>query len=445
MPVAALLAAVGLGILSLTAPADSRIAVPALGAVLLVATFALGRYRHEPRVSDFLLALMLLGLGLRFLTLALIYQTTGPMVFAPDAGTYQNEGLRLAHFWSGTAPSPAGDGALVGYAHLNAVLFWILGDARAAPNVLNAFFGVWIALPMYYLARRLVPASGKVARWVSGLSVLFPSLILWSVLNIREAPTLLAIVVAVYFMDRLRDSVAVSHLVGLGLALAALGASRQYMMALVGLSAGAGLLLGRTERPVRSMVTGALVMGSIILGIQAAGLGGPLLDQPSLETLETYRQDLAWGAGSSYGEGYDVSTPVGAMTFLPVGLVYFLFAPFPWSVTSFLQVITLPEMLVWYALFPFGLWGLFLAVRHRPRSVSVVIFVMVAVTVSYALVEGNVGTAYRHRAQILPLVFIFCAVGLSDAYALRARRREEKARRRKDAQERLMARRSGPS
>jgi hypothetical protein len=39
--------------------------------------------------------------------------------------------------------------------------------------------------------------------------------------------------------------------------------------------------------------------------------------------------------------------------------------------------------------------------------------VLLVVVSSYALVEGNFGTAYRHRAQIMPLFFVFAGVGLS--------------------------------
>ena len=46
-------------------------------------------------------------------------------------------------------------------------------------------------------------------------------------------------------------------------------------------------------------------------------------------------------------------------------------------------------------------------------NVLVVLAVLVIVVSSYALVEGNFGTAYRHRAQIMPLFFVFTGAGLS--------------------------------
>ncbi len=49
-----------------------------------------------------------------------------------------------------------------------------------------------------------------------------------------------------------------------------------------------------------------------------------------------------------------------------------------------------------------------------------------------ALVEGNFGTAYRHRAQVMPLFFIFAGKGLADWWAVRQQRfasRRQSARR----------------
>ena len=40
------------------------------------------------------------------------------------------------------------------------------------------------------------------ARWAAVLVLFFPSLILWSVLNIREAPTIFAVVLVVFFFVR---------------------------------------------------------------------------------------------------------------------------------------------------------------------------------------------------------------------------------------------------
>jgi len=107
-------------------------------------------------------------------------------------------------------------------------------------------------------------------------------------------------------------------------------------------------------------------------------------------------------------------------------------APFPWDIGSALQAITLPETMLWWAIFPFGVWGALLILRRQVRAFTVPLSVLLMVTVAYAMVESNVGTAYRHRGQVLPLMFIFCSIGIWHLLTrLRARREAERKRRRR--------------
>ena len=196
--------------------------------------------------------------------------------------------------------------------------------------------------------------------------------------------------------------------------------------------------MGKSRSPVRSFLAGVGLF-MILIFVSRNGLAGSLTEEPSLNRLEYLRQDMAFGAGWAYGAGADVSTFAGALQFLPVGIAYFMFAPFPWSVGSILQSFTLPETLIWYALLPFAVRGAWLALRHDPRAYTVVATALLVVSFAYALVEGNVGTAYRHRAVILPLTFIFCAVGIQDYYAVWSARRSraERVRREASAQRRV--------
>ena len=78
----------------------------------------------------------------------------------------------------------------------------------------------------------------------------------------------------------------------------------------------------------------------------------------NLQNLQNSRQDLA-RSESGFGRDVDVSSTSGALSTIPLGMVYLLFAPFPWQITSLRQSITLPEMVIWWASFPLlvlGLW-----------------------------------------------------------------------------------------
>jgi len=117
------------------------------------------------------------------------------------------------------------------------------------------------------------------------------------------------------------------------------------------------------------------------------------------------------GASSQF-EQADISTPVKAALFLPKGLAYFLLAPFPWMLGSIRQVLAAPETLFFYWLIPWMIRGIRHLVRHHLGSSLMVLLITAGLTLGYALGEGNAGTAYRHRAQILCFFLIFAAVGL---------------------------------
>jgi hypothetical protein len=107
-----------------------------------------------------------------------------------------------------------------------------------------------------------------------------------------------------------------------------------------------------------------------------------------------------------------VTTTGGALQALPVGLVYLLFAPFPWAIGSMRQLLTLPETLVWYALMPAFARGLLHSIRHRLRDILPILVFTVTLTLAYALMQGNVGTAYRQRTQVTMFFFVFMGVGI---------------------------------
>jgi hypothetical protein len=130
-----------------------------------------------------------------------------------------------------------------------------------------------------------------------------------------------------------------------------------------------------------------------------------------LSVVQISRSDLA-RADSGFGGDVDVSTASGAIQAAPTGILYLLFAPFPWQLQSLRQSITLPEMLVWWAAFPFLVLGFWFTFRYRLRQAFVIFIFTTMLTLAYSIFQGNVGTAYRQRAQILVFYFIFVAVGI---------------------------------
>jgi hypothetical protein len=97
------------------------------------------------------------------------------------------------------------------------------------------------------------------------------------------------------------------------------------------------------------------------------------------------------------------------------GAAHLLLAPFPWHLGggSLRMLLTMPELAVWYFLFFWGvLPGLWYAVRNRFNDIQPLLVLICGLGLLYSLMFGNIGLVYRQRAQLLPWLFIFAAVGL---------------------------------
>lgn len=366
-------------------------------------------------------AAVLLRLGLAFL-----FHTQLPQgFFAPDENTYANVGWRLVLHDQGLTPLPwqVEDAWEVGYFYWNAFLFRIFGHATLAPKIANCFIGGWTVLVAYRLAGEL--AGRGAARRTAVLVALFPSLVLWSTLNIRDTSVVLVLTLLLLVTLRLRLRPSPRRVVALVAALALLSVLRDYMALMAIFAIGGSFLITTRRRfPVNLLLSVGLI-GLAIFSYDRLGLGAAWAETSTFEWLSTQRQNLATG-GSAFRPETDISTPLQSLQYLPIGLVFFVLAPFPWQIGSLLSLMTLPEMVVWYALLGFVVFGAWhLVRRHFNRSEPVLILALLT-TVIYALVEGNAGTAYRHRAQIVVVFLIFAAVGLDE---FRRRRRARTSRR----------------
>ena len=115
-----------------------------------------------------------------------------------------------------------------------------------------------------------------------------------------------------------------------------------------------------------------------------------------------------------------------------MGFAYLFLAPFPWQMTSLRAGITLPEVLVWWAMLPLLVTGVLWSIKERLRRAFPILVFALLLSLAYSIFQGNVGTAYRQRTQIQVFAFMFIAV----AWTLREEKREnEKIL--KDARKRL--------
>jgi 4-amino-4-deoxy-L-arabinose transferase-like glycosyltransferase len=364
----------------------------------------------EERVS--LRRLVLYGIAVRIL-LALLFEWTGlSRILAPDEQTYLRNGRQIARFWAGElfGIPPALQGAMPrGYFYINAVFQTVFGGSAIPIKILNSLVGGLAGVLVYRLARELCGVS--VAQRSAKLVLFFPSLILWSTLNIRDAwVVLLLLFISVESLAVVRAP-SLGTLVGLLAGVYAVSLFRDYLVVVVAIPPVVALALGRSGHQLRSVIVALVAAAALLLLVQSQ-IGGERVERfMSLETMSSVRDGMASG-DSAFQENVDISTPGAALSFLPIGVAYFLFSPFPWQMTSALKLLSLPEMLFLYYLTPAIVRGVGQIVRTRLRESLQILLLTVLLTVSYALGEGNVGTLYRHRAQVMPFFLVFAAVGL---------------------------------
>lgn len=366
----------------------------------------------DPQERRHLRRLLVYGFLLRA-ALAVLLDVTGySRLLAPDEETYANSGWGMALFWSGDLllkPWRFNTAQPLGYFYVNAAFFYVFGHSELPLKLTNALLGALGGRYVYFIARDLFGPA--VARRSALFAAFFPSLVLWSAVNIRDVWVILLILFVSWKSLQVVKGRSGSAFLAVIAAVYALTFLRDYLFFVVALPPLIAFLIGGRGNLGRNFVI-ALVAGlGLVLLFHQGAVSERAVSHLSLEAMSRVRQDMNTG-GSAFQDNVDISTPGKALTFLPLGVAYFLFSPFPWQITSTLKLFSLPEMLLIYALTPAMLRGLRHTLREHFREALQVLLLTALLTVSYALGEGNVGTLYRHRAQAILFYLMFAGVGL---------------------------------
>ena len=365
----------------------------------------------EEEDRAFMARAVLAGLLLRVGLTLLVHFRLPVEALAPDQFTFQDVGWRTLLHLEGRGPRPWQiDGTYeVGYFYWNALVFKAFGFTPLAPKLINAFLGAWTGLLAYRLGGEVGGRAG--ARGAALLTLLMPSMVLWSTQNLREAAVTFLNGALLLSMVRLHVRPRVRTLGLTLLALTLLAFLRDYLAWMAALALVGSLVMASGRGTLSRLVIAGTILILWVAAYRNLGFGADLVQTANFESIDAQRRALAFG-GTAFAPEVDISTPVRGLLFLPVGVAFFLLAPFPWQVTSSpLAALAFPETIVWYGLLIWAAVGLVHLIRHRfSRVIPLLVFVAVTVAV-YGLVEGNAGTAYRHRSQLVMSILVFAAVG----------------------------------
>ncbi len=357
------------------------------------------------------------------------------------------------------------------------VVYWALGAHPLRVPLINAFLWTVIALLGYRLARRLngeragVAAATLISFWPSTfvwssqilkdpLMLLLLLTILQLVIRIWEAPPpgvlacALGLAPAVFLLGRIRYYLVVLLIVTIVPALVVMLAVRWRALGWQGL-ARVILLMALLWAPyAESRSLNALYLRRVFpyTGVQGsvrprrtvtvipppqavqpsedkasdlAELLGRLGLRPFLEVFsvaslaDRRRGYLSTGGTSSFGTDVQFRSLGDVVAFLPHGLAYALFAPFPWDwpppngETGVFKTASVGETLLLMGVSPFLLVGAVRAARSRRIEAWILLLFGTATLVALALTVTNLGILFRLRlSALIPLFVLGSTYGL---------------------------------
>jgi 4-amino-4-deoxy-L-arabinose transferase-like glycosyltransferase len=300
-----------------------------------------------------------------------------------------------------------------GMNYLTGFVYFIFGRNIFAAQSFCAVFGAATA-PMVYFCSRKIFGNIRVAKSAAIAIAVFPAFVIWSSQLLKDGLVIFLLVLAMTMVLQLQEKFNYLALSLLALSLFGILSLRFYIFYMVVIAVAGSFLVGTSNSPQavirRTAALVALGLALMYFGV-TRNYNSDVEKFGSLERVQASRLDLATSAKSGFGEDVDVSTTEGAISAIPIGFLYLIFAPFPWEATNLRQAITIPEVFLWWSLFPFLISGVWYTLKHRSRNAFPVLLFSLMLTIAYTVFQGNVGTAYRQRTQIQVFLFMFIAVG----------------------------------
>lgn len=394
----------------------------AVGLCLVLGTIVGYFIYRQNENGSFLLQLFAWGLLIRMLVATGIFAFNTQAFFGGDATTYDFFGFAQMKAWQGDVyykvisdRFSAGQAAAWGMVKMIAVVYAIVGRNTLAIQFVNSVIGAATAILIFNCALH-VYKNVRVARIAAVCVSFYPSLVLWSSQGLKDALIVFFLVLAIFASLKLSEKLSLKYAAILVVALFSILSLRFYVFYMISAAIAGGFVIGFQKLNPTNFARQFVVL--LLMGVSLTYLGvtryanAQLESYGSLQALQRSRQDLSTSAESGFGREVDVSTAEGAISTIPLGLIYLLFAPFPWQLASLRQSITLPEMVIWWLSFPLLVLGIWYSVKYRLRQISPILIFTTMLSIAYSIFQGNVGTAYRQRAQLLVFYFIFVAVGL---------------------------------
>jgi len=372
--------------------------------------------KTKPREArNFLYHIYTLSFSIRLSFASIIYvyaQPTKP--YYPDGSTYYAKGVqvseRLAQGWFASVFDPKYyDTRHIGFYIFNA-LHSLINKDHLFPIITNVALSSFVVVLIYSLVRSAY--SGRAAKYVSYIMALYPGFVYWSSFNLKESLVSFLIVAAFYCYYRMvNDNTDKRMVYGayIVLNISLLFITRTYVaFVLVGVLVVHFLSVIMSRRffavwKIATIFAMSLLSIFVIVPETVLSFGQNINIEFLVYIFE--RSTAAVGTTNAAMANVDTSNPL----YLLISAFHFLVTPsitrVNFEVYDFLKLASL----VWYLFMFLFVCGVWRALYNRDRLLITMLVFIAALIFVYSL-NPVLGSA-RHRIQMMPFVFIICALG----------------------------------
>lgn len=400
---------------------EHMLMIPLVLIFSIIILFIAGAHRVLPSDRRFIYILALGALLIRLLFIVVTNTFDAAFVEyvkASDALYYEYMGKLISNTWH-DGKSIVINKSNFGYLYWNGIIYYLAGFKPDLVRVLNSITAVCIGFNLYFITLKL--SGSKAAKISFVLASYFPSAVLWSALNLKDSIIIFLITLIVKYNLELMEKFKLGKVMFMTLPLMALVSLRFYAGILLAICIAVSYIFTATKFLWWQRITYTLVIILIAgFALQQMGygfMGSEYVFSQSIETIGEQHQKGSYG-NAAFAEEAVFDSYTSALKYLPTGLFYFLFAPFPWQSIGPIRIISLPEMVFLYFLYIYFIKGL----RHlwqTQRSACIfLLFFIFAFGLIYSLGSSNIGGLFRVRLQVIMIAFILISEGMRRSWVL---------------------------
>jgi len=362
-------------------------------------------------------------ISLSLLLYNLVFLRNGTGLFG-DGWCYNENGYSILQVWlggvkdinviAGHIRSISPSGTLGSYDFWNAIVYYFTGKSPISVIFINCLASSLTVILVYHITKQLY--NEKAAKISAILTAFWFSLFTWSVQNLKEPLSVFLIAVLIWAILRLKVKFRFYLLFLIILSSIALKELRMVSFLIfyaVIFPFSMVLFLWKKNRILFILLTVlmGLVIAMFVNNYLARFFPKNQNNFSLIEYIYKMRTYRAYG-NTAFLSNLDITNPAIFMFFAPIALLVAWLAPFPWQIGSLSQIAVIPEMLLYYMLLPAMFSGWSFIMRHKVREGGIIIVYIFIMMLVLAFIEGNIGTLFRHRAMVLPFMFILIGIGI---------------------------------